>query len=258
MKFRNSKIPSLTALAWLASGLLGLTLTAPTMADDSKTQRPVLLELFTSQGCSSCPPADALLKDLSAQADVLPLAFHVDYWDYIGWADPFASPAFTARQQNYARHRGFEVYTPQLVIDGRSAIVGSNRGGAGAGIAQAKAAVKSAPATISRNGNDVSITVGTASNGGAAVGNVYLVSFDGSQTTAIKKGENAGRNIVYANIVRSMRPVGEWHNAPLKLTEQLRPNEKGERLALIVQSDNGDVWAVASTPALQKTASRDY
>jgi len=223
---------------------------------ESPAARPVLVELFTSQGCSSCPPADAVLRELGSANDVLPLAFHVDYWDYLGWADPFASPAFTARQQSYARRRGFNVYTPQAVIDGSTAVVGSSRGGVSAEIAAAKASAKTAAAEISRKGSDISITVGTVAGAGAvAAGDVYLVSFDESQTTAIKRGENAGRNIVYTNIVRSLRPIAEWRNLPLKLNETLRSDERGQRLALIVQSDSGEVWAVASTPPLTRAAS---
>lgn len=224
------------------------------MAADTKPSRPILLELFTSQGCSSCPPADAVLRNLGKRDDVLPLAFHVDYWDYIGWADPFASREFTARQENYARRRGFQVYTPQLVIDGRQALVGSNGAGAGFGIDSAKGGQKSVPSTIERSGSSVSYSVGAADGGNAKV---YLITFDGSETTAIKKGENAGRTIEYTNIVRSMRAVGDWRGAAVKQSVLLQPNEKGERLALLVQSDNGDIWAVAATPALQKSASRE-
>lgn len=243
----------------VVTGVLAFASWMPAMADDGKATRPVLVELFTSQGCSSCPPADAVLRDLSTQSDVLPLAFHVDSWDYLGWADPFASAAFTARQRSYAQRRGFSMYTPQVVIDGRSDTVGSNRSGVGAGIAQARDAAKSVAAAISRDGADVNITVGgtlgTATANGATAGNVYLVSFDSSQSTAIKRGENAGRNILYANVVRSMRVIGEWRNAPLKLTEHLRADERGERLALIVQNNAGDVWAVASTPPIARAAS---
>ena len=242
----------------LATGGFAAMTPNPSSAADATPTRPILIELFTSQGCSSCPPADAVLRDISTQGDVLPLAFHVDYWDYLGWADPFASPTFTARQRAYASHRGFNVYTPQMVVDGRSASVGSNRSGVLSSIASAKEDAKGAPSTLTRAGGDVNVTIGTAPAAGAsASGKVYLISFDERQSTAIRSGENAGRNIVYANVVRSMRSIGEWQNAPLKITERLRPEERGERLALLVQSNAGDVWAVASTPASVKAASRD-
>ncbi|GAC1624979.1 MAG: DUF1223 domain-containing protein [Nevskia sp.] len=243
--------------ALLASGVFALMAPAAAAEDAGAARRPVLVELFTSQGCSSCPPADAVLRDLSAQAGVLPLAFHVDYWDYLGWADPFASPAWTSRQQQYARRRGFNVYTPQLVVDGRAALVGSNRGGVDAGIASAKGEAQSVASSLVRKGDEVAITVGSIAGAKTAAGTVYLISFDTQQTTAIQRGENAGRSIVYSNVVRSMRSIGDWHNLELKLSAHLQPDERGERLALLVQNDGGEVWAVASTPAPQRAASRN-
>lgn len=222
------------------------------MADAANPARPVLLELFTSQGCSSCPPADALLRELGSSPDLLPLAFHVDYWDYLGWADPFASPAFTARQQHYAARRGFQSYTPQLVIDGQRAKVGSDRAGVESAIAVAKAAATGAPARIERRGSEVEISVGRAPQAGGDAAPVWLLSFDPLEITAIRSGENAGRSIAYANVVRSMRQVGDWKNQPLNLHERLRAEERGARLALIVQDDDGRVWAVASTPPAER------
>lgn len=247
------------ALALLFStGAVAPMTAIPAETTQAAAARPILVELFTSQGCSSCPPADAVLQDLSTRSDILPLAFHVDYWDSLGWVDPFGAPAFTARQRVYASRRGFNIYTPQMVIDGRSEAVGSNRYGVLSSIGAAREGAKEAPSTLTREGSTVSVSVGTAAGAGAsAAGNVYLVSFDERQSTTIKNGENAGRTIVYANVVRSMRAIGEWQNAPLKIAEHLRPEERGERLALIVQSSSGDIWAVASTPAIAKAASRN-
>lgn len=241
-------------LSWQAGGLIlaaALLLLAPggpSLADASAPQRPLLLELFTSQGCSSCPPADAVLRELSTREDLLPLAFHVDYWDNEGWVDPFSAAAFTARQQVYASVRGFEVYTPQLVVEGKSAVIGSNRSDVSATVASARREARSAASTIRRNGREVSLGIDSTGGAGASA-DVYLLSFDSTDSTSIRGGENAGRKLVYANVVRSIRKVGEWRNQPLKLTEQLRPEESGDRLALVVQDRSGTVWAVASTPA---------
>lgn len=210
--------------------------------------RPVLLELFTSQGCSSCPPADAVLRELSGRSDVLALGFHVDYWDYLGWVDPFASPVFTARQHGYARQRGFQVYTPQLVIDGQSAMVGSRRGQAEDEIVSAARRKQGVPASISRDGGMVKLSVGKAVGDVAALGDVWLISFDRELATTIRSGENGGKRIVYPNVVRSIRKLGDWINEPIEINEMLKADERGERLALVVQARGGQVWAVAATP----------
>lgn len=240
--------------------LVALLMCAAAAADPASAQagqqaatgtvnRPVLLELFTSQGCSSCPPADAVLRALSSRRDVLALGFHVDYWDALGWVDPFASPAFTARQHAYARQHGFQVYTPQLVVDGATALIGSRRGQAEDEIIAAAAAAarrQEASATISRDGRRVRVSLGTTAQAGAA-GAVWLISFDRERATEIRSGENAGKRIVYSNVVRSIRKLADWSNTPLLLDERLAADERGERLALVVQGPGGTVWAVAAT-----------
>lgn len=218
---------------------------APVSADDS-LQRPLLLELFTSQSCSSCPPADALLHELAGHPDLLALEFHVDYWNELGWVDSYSSPAFTARQQQYAAVRGFQVYTPQLVVDGRSDVIGSNRRDVSATIDAVRRQAKAVPASVGRSGDIVSISVGAGAGTGA---DVYLLSFDSRGRVNIGGGENAGRTLGYTNVVRSMRKLGQWRGQPLNLSEHLQPQERGERLALLVQDSRGTVWAVASTPA---------
>ncbi len=227
--------------------LMGAALLPATNAAEAPAQRPVLLELFTSQGCSSCPPADAVLHELAARPDLLPLAFHVDYWNGLGWVDRFSSAAFTARQQDYAGTHGFSVYTPQLVVDGHADVIGSSRGAVEQAIAAARGRTRSAASSIARNGGEVSLSVG-AIPGATISGVVYLLSFDSSDTTSIRHGENAGRTLSYANVVRSLRQVAEWRNQPLQLVERLQPEERGDRLALLVQDRTGTVWALASTP----------
>ncbi len=209
-------------------------------------QRPLLLELFTSQGCSSCPPADAVLRELSGREDLLPLAFHVDYWNHLGWVDPFSSAAFSSRQQDYAAVRGSGVYTPQLLIEGKREAVGSNRSAIESGIEAARQDAQGAASSIRRKGGEAIIDIGTVPDTGAAA-QVYLLSFDSRDETEIRAGENAGRKLVYTNVVRSLRKLGEWHNQPLHLSASLQPEETGDRLALVVQDPQGTVWAVAST-----------
>ena len=227
---------------------LALIPAAGSLADGGTPQRPLLLELFTSQGCSSCPPADAVLRELATRDDLLPLAFHVDYWNDLGWVDPFSSAAFTARQQAYASARGFQVYTPQLVVEGKSDVVGSSRGEISRIIAAARLEARGATSSIQRSGGDVRINIGAVA-GITAAADVYLLSFDSSDSTSIGGGENSGRKLVYANVVRSIRKLGQWRNQPLTLNEQLRAEESGDRLALLAQDRDGTVWALASTPA---------
>ena len=234
------------SLLMAAGSLFGAN--AATAADAAPASRPILLELFTSQGCSSCPAADAVLRDLGGRGDVLALGFHVDYWDYLGWADPFASPQFTARQQVYSQRRGFQMYTPQLVIDGQAAVVGSQRGRVEGGIETVKRELRAVASAIVRNGASVKVSVGTTAQKDAG-GEVYLVSFDPEEATDIQRGENSGRRIVYTNVVRSIRAIGRWDNQPMTVNETLRGDERGARLALIVQNRNGEIWAVAATPA---------
>lgn len=230
---------------WLAAAAGGSG-SLPASADDPAPQRPLLLELFTSQSCSSCPPADAVLDELAAHPGLLALEFHVDYWNDLGWTDTYSSPAFTARQQYYAALRGFEVYTPQLVVDGRSDTIGSNRGDIAAAIAAARRQAHSVPSSLSAQGDSAGITVGA---GEGAAADVYLLSFDSHDQVSIRAGENAGRDMRYTNVVRSIRKVGEWHGQPLSLSEPLQSPEKGRRLALLVQDRSGAIWAAASTPA---------
>ena len=145
-------------------------------------EAPVVVELFTSQGCSSCPPADAFLTDLAHQRhDVLPLAFHVTYWDYLGWKDPYSLDAATARQREYARHLGEDgVYTPQMVVDGAKGFVGSSRAEGLSAIAGA--ARKQVPVSVARDAGSLLIMVGA----GVGKAQVLLVGFD-------RTHENSGR-----------------------------------------------------------------
>jgi len=179
------------------------------IAAGGNLDRPVVVELFTSQGCNSCPPADALLGELARDPGVLALSFHVDYWDYIGWKDPFGSAQHTERQRDYMSSLGLRyVYTPQMVIDGRHDAVGSNRRAVTRAITESK---ETAPAVsvdlTGENGGEVRLSAGTAPEGGATV---WLVTFDDAHKTEVPRGENRGRNLANYNVVRELRPLGTW------------------------------------------------
>lgn len=202
--------------------------------------RPVVVELFTSQGCSSCPPAEALLVDLAQRPDVLALAFHVDYWDRLGWPDPYSSPEATARQRAYAGHLGeANVYTPQIVVDGRQGMVGSRGPEVLAAIDAALADPGEAvPLNLRREGGRLTLEAGA----GRGAGLLLLVGFDPLAETAIPRGENAGRTILQANVVRSTEIVATWDGSALALD---RPVPAGEETALILQAPDGRILGAA-------------
>lgn len=212
-------------------------------------ERPVVVELYTSQGCSSCPPADALLKKLAARDGVIALALHVDYWDYIGWKDTFGDPAFSARQRAYARKAGRRmVYTPQMIVDGQGHIVGNKPMEV---LDQIEAARRAAPPLrleVTRRGQSLRIAAradGRLSDDDLAGGLVVqLVRYTPSQTVRIGRGENAGRTIEYVNIVTDWQQVGRWDGRDaLQMTVPIR----GEAPAVVIlqQAGPGRILAAA-------------
>jgi hypothetical protein len=207
-------------------------------AGRAQDKAPVVVELFTSEGCSSCPPADALLGELARRPDIVALAFHVDYWDYIGWKDPYASPLATQRQHDYAAALHLHmVYTPQLVVDGRADVVGSERGDVAAAIGKAAAQPKLAVA-IAKDGGGYRVVI-PAADAASVVGpaTVWLALFDSERETRIARGENGGRTLKEYNIVREWRQIGTWTGDALTLPIDAAmddPNRNG--CAVIVQS----------------------
>lgn len=186
---------------WIAAAVL-LAATALGNA----TPRPAVVELFTSQGCSSCPPAEAYLGELSKRPDVIALAFHVTYWDDLGWRDRFALTEAVDRQNVYARNlRRSTVYTPQIIVDGLDDRAGTSlRSTASDGV----------PVAIAIADGNLQVEVGTSSQPTAATathsGDVVLVSYLRHASSAIGRGENAGRKLEEFNIVRSIRKLGPW------------------------------------------------
>jgi hypothetical protein len=203
-------------------------------------ERPVVVELFTSQGCSSCPPANAYLNELSKdRRDVLALAFHVTYWDRLGWKDPFSLPAATQRQDQYGHRFGDGSYTPEMVVDGAAGMVGSDRGDVTSAIEKAKrngrtAAAVSVTRNGDKNGEQVSIQVGA----GTGNAKVLLIGFDHEHTTAIGRGENSGRTLTEANVVRSIRSVGQWSGSQLRVSE---PFPEGQDVAVVLEAPGGQI-----------------
>ena len=174
-----------------------------------------LLELFTSQGCSSCPPADKLLGELAGDPSVVALSLPIDYWDYLGWQDTLASPADSARQRAYSRVRGDrQVYTPQIVVNGATHVLGSDQAAVDRAIAQTdqKSGVMSVPVSVSVAGNGLDVKVESAESAHNA-GEVWLCPLAKVVPVAIGRGENRGRTITYHNVVRSWLKLGDWTGA---------------------------------------------
>jgi hypothetical protein len=228
-----------------AAGLL-LATSAIATAHAQSAGSPVVLELFTSQGCSSCPPADALLGRLKASgADLLPLSLHVDYWNRIGWRDPFSSPAMTARQEAYGRVLGQDgVYTPELVVGGSEGVVGSDSGAVAAAISHARRLAAAGPAValrVAREGDAIRAAAGP----GPGSGELLLVGFDDRHVTQVGSGENAGRELVETNVVRSLTALAPWSGAPLTVRA---PVPAGQHAAVLLQAGDGRILAASLVP----------
>jgi len=215
-----------------------LAVPAGPLAADGKTL--TVVELFTSQGCSSCPPADAFLGELAKRDDILALSVHVDYWDYIGWKDPFALPGNTERQHQYAGKFGLRyVYTPQMVIQGAEQATGSDRRKVLAKIDKARR-LDRLPVTIARAGKGVRVTVPGAPPGADAKDRaaVWLAVFAYERETAIRRGENGGRKLAYHNVLRNLVRIGTWSGRPLDIKSEVAAmsGDAFDGCAVIVQS----------------------
>jgi hypothetical protein len=203
---------------------------------------PAVVELFTSQGCNSCPPADAYLTELARQPGILALAYHIDYWDQLGWRDPFSSPAATARQRAYAQTLGLTtIYTPQMVINGRVDAVGSDRRQVAAAIAAS--ARPMVPVTLDQDHDALTLRVGA----GTGQGRIWLIEYDLEHETRVRGGENAGRTLVNVNIVRSLEDLGPWTGAAAAFA---RPMPRaGTGRAVLLQSERGAILGAAAVTA---------
>ncbi len=219
--------------ALLAAALLA----APLAAQTPDAAHPTVVELYQSQGCSSCPPAIKNLNALADRPDLLTLTFAVTYWDQLGWKDTFASAQQTARQWDYARGLNHDqVWTPQVIVDGRTDVVGAQHGQ----IEDALRAVR--PRTgpgLTLAGGSVEVGAGTAPAGGA---DVWLVRYDPRTiAVAVRAGENSGRTIGHRNVVRQLVKLGKWSGAPAKLTLPATP--AGLSTAVLVQASGGPILA---------------
>ncbi len=218
--------------------VLGLAIPfIPVRADealaDTQAQTPrAVIELFTSQGCSACPPADAKLADMARDPDLIALTLHVDYWDYLGWEDTLAQAAFSQRQRDYAELRGDRgVFTPQMVVNGLHACIGSDQRALDASLANATRETSRLPVPVrlERQGRDLTITLLADHSGGA---DIWLLAVEPEVTVAIERGENRGREVRYANVVRAITHLTAWDGARKQLQAAL-PDDTGHFVVLV-------------------------
>jgi len=208
--------------------------------------RPVVVELYTSQGCSSCPPADALLGELAGASNVIALAFHVDYWDSIGWRDRFSMPEATQRQRGYVERLNLSTaFTPQAVIDGRESFVGSDRRRIMAALAAAPEAI---PVTLDIARGELNVLIAEASDRGAF--DVNLVAYLPQASTAIGRGENSGRTLAEFNIVRQFRRLGTWtgHQSAFQVPLASFPPDATRVAVLIQRQGQGSIEGAVAGP----------
>ena len=217
-----------------------ISFASPMAAQDN----PVVVELYTSQGCSSCPPADAILHQLADREDVIALALHVDYWDYIGWKDPYGKAAHAERQRAYARvGQRRTIYTPEMVVQGQTDIVGTKPMKLAEAIAQHASMAPKVELDLTQKGNKLVIAAKTVANVKGPM-TVHLLAYTPEHTTKIKRGENRGKTLSYANVVEDWQVLGDWDGAaPLNISAEMSGDLP--RVVLIQGKDAGPIFAAA-------------
>lgn len=234
------------AAMFLGMGVAGVS---AVWAGEGKT----VLELFTSQSCSSCPPADELLKKYSSEPGVIALSFPVDYWDYTGWKDTLATPENADRQQFYAGHcvgGTGRVYTPQMAVNGMALVRGSSEVAINDEIRRTSELLDGSrvPIRIDLSGDGLTVSTGVAAVGNPSSGTVLLAAVTRSVEVEIRKGENAGKKVTYWNVVRQITPLGKWTGSAASFRV---PHEKfGDKpadlfVAILQADDDGSILGAA-------------
>lgn len=206
-------------------------------ASTSAAAGPVVVELFTSQGCNSCPPADEILGELAEKPDVIALSLNVDYWDYLGWKDEFAKAAHTSRQRDYQSSFGARtIYTPQMVLQGETAVVGNQAIQVMTAMDVHQSNPNEAEVTLSRDGGQLLAQIEPVFANLEGPATIWLIGYTGPHAVPIGRGENAGRTITYYNVVREMRQVDEW-DASSSRQFRLDIDDNMRGYAVLVQKD---------------------
>lgn len=233
----NKSVIGALAGLWVAGGTTAY-------AEDQGSAVGTVVELYTSQGCSSCPPADEYLRRLAEEPGVIALALHVDYWDYIGWTDKFGNQKFTQRQKAYAHAEGANaIYTPQMIVSGVDRVEGTDPARVEDAIRRHQAAAKGVALRLVRHGGQVAI-LAEADPGLEAPLHVQLVRYHPSATVEIEYGENAGRVQDYANVVTAWSSLGQWDGKEALNLSAPIPGE--DPVVVILQADGpGKIFAAA-------------
>lgn len=224
-------------------------LSGASLAADNET---VVVELYTSQGCYSCPPAEKFLHTLAEREDVIALEFHVDYWDYIGWKDKFAKKAFTKRQKAYmGQLQSRYVYTPQLVIDGNDHAVGSDKMAVELGIRDRRDQKRDLPLpklSVTQSAEN-KLDIAVSGDPRAAKYDVVLVTYDHEHTTKVERGENRGKTLTQRNVVRDMLLIQQWRGEDLRRTVHAEKfAERGGWVVLLQVANQGPIVAALEIP----------
>lgn len=237
-----------TGIAVLA-GIAGLGMTPGARAQDaSHSVAPkTVIELFTSQGCSSCPPADKLLGEYARQPGVIALTLAVDYWDYLGWKDTLAKHGHSVRQKAYAKLRGDgKMFTPQVVVNGKVMAIGSDKAGLEGGVASAPRL--SVPVALDASAGKVKVSVGA----GEGAGEVWLCPLSSAVDVEIGRGENEGTKIVYHNVVRGWTKLGDWTGQAATFEAPIKTGDGIDSYAVLLQSGSalqpGPILGAALSP----------
>jgi hypothetical protein len=227
--------------------LLGLVPAAAAFAQDSAGHSPVVVELFTSQGCSSCPPADAMMAELAARDDVIALSLHVDYWNYLGWEDTFSQAAFTERQYAYGRAAGSTVvYTPQLIVGGQERVMGARAMELADRIAAHRAAPDPVALDVVPGAAEGRFVIEARWIGSAPASAmlVQLVAYSPSEVVDISRGENAGRVMTYHNVVRRWLAIAEWDGSE-PFRADIAAEDDLPQVVIVQDADHGPILAAA-------------
>jgi hypothetical protein len=227
-------------------------------AGDGKTIHPVVVELFTSQGCSDCPPADRLLAEIAQRRDVVALTLPITYWDMLGWKDTFATEQNTARQKWYARimnHSG--IYTPQIVVDGTVDVVGSQRDKVIAAIdrqAHVDQAAPAIPIAIAAGEDKIEIAIAGNPAGTTANAHIWLMRTRSQARVDVEEGENNGKTLFYVNLVREMKDLGGWNGGPrvIDVPMELRTADRDGLVVLLQNATNGAIIGAAMAQSPDK------